>query len=635
MNLLIAIFIGLISLLASLVVTAQSPHQEGLDAGRAANTATPGRVSATSATAVVPNYGLTPSEIGLTADTITTANQERVRLCRTRPNDPSCQAILGAQQSAANPRQVISTQDSSVAAARAVANDPYRLVSNLSTSYGACVPTTSLVSPAIYDKQSCHTYYLREPDQPCLKTLTVKVDFSCGVGFTGPVETGGNTPTCRNILTGVVLDAKATERDLWDNQCAGYEARVPQGLLPPDGTNVAVIGTGINDFVNKCERKASICLEGDVTKRIDGRDVYRACWQYQNLFDCVSNNVVSDCEQARTGQCSAAGAPTCTDYDMFFQTPFCTAYRSEFQCLIRDAVTRPSTSCAGQQYCVAGNCFDASHQNDGDFARSVALLEANRQAGKYLEPANMRLFKGFDNRCVKKLFGLINCCNRGGTGAGAAFANMAVLLASGRAIGSLASSTYTYDALFASDAPNFVINGFQSLFGTGGSSAAAGLLAGDLSVSSFMSSLVPGPWTVALLAIQYSGLLSCPEKEKVVAMKRDANLCVDLGSYCSKRLPVIRTCMEQTNSFCCFNSKLARILNVAGKAQMGRSLGTAQNPNCDGFSVEEFQQLDFSRIDLSEFYADIVPKTPDMNALTERIRQTTGNCAANGGRCGP
>ena len=84
-----------------------------------------------------------------------------------------------------------------------------------------------------------------------------------------------------------------------------------------------------------------------------------------------------------------------------------------------------------------------------------------------------------------------------------------MLGAGGQAVGALGSS-YTYDALFASDAPDLAIAGFEALFGAGGgSSALAGLIAGDLSVASFVEALVPGPWTIAMLAIQLSGLLSC------------------------------------------------------------------------------------------------------------------------------
>ena len=35
--------------------------------------------------------------------------------------------------------------------------------------------------------------------------------------------------------------------------------------------------------------------------------------------------------------------------------------------------------------------------------------------------------------------------------------------------------------------------------------------------------------------------------------------------------------------------------------------GSAKAPNCEGFTPEEFQMLDFSQIDLSEVFADIEP----------------------------
>ncbi len=39
--------------------------------------------------------------------------------------------------------------------------------------------------------------------------------------------------------------------------------------------------------------------------------------------------------------------------------------------------------------------------------------------------------------------------------------------------------------------------------------------------------------------------------------------------------------------------------------------GDPENPNCRGFTPEEFQMLDFSRIDLSEWYGDIEVKAQD------------------------
>jgi hypothetical protein len=114
---------------------------------------------------------------------------------------------------------------------------------------------------------------------------------------------------------------------------------------------------------------------------------------------------------------------------------------------------------------------------------------------------------------------------KGGGTSGSLFSTMALISgAGGQAVGAVGSS-YTYDALFTADAPDMVIAGFEALFGAGGgSSALAGLIAGELSVGSFMTSLVPGPWTIAMLAIQLSGLMSCEQAEQVLAMKNDNRL---------------------------------------------------------------------------------------------------------------
>ena len=141
------------------------------------------------------------------------------------------------------------------------------------------------------------------------------------------------------------------------------------------------------------------------------------------------------------------------------------------------------------------------------------------------------------------------------------------------------------------------------------------------SVASFVGTLVPGPWTIAMLAIQLSGILSCEQAEQILAMKRDNRLCHGVGSYCSSRVPIIRLCIETTESYCCFNSRLARIVNEQGRAQLGRGWGGAESPDCGGFSVAQLQALDFSRMDLTEFYAEIAPTLPDVGSLRSRAQQ--------------
>jgi conjugal transfer mating pair stabilization protein TraN len=132
---------------------------------------------------------------------------------------------------------------------------------------------------------------------------------------------------------------------------------------------------------------------------------------------------------------------------------------------------------------------------------------------------------------------------------------------------------------------------------------------------------VPGPWSIAMLAIQLSGLLSCDQAQQILAMKKDNSLCHTVGSYCSMKVPIIGTCIQTTQSYCCFNSKLARILNEQGRAQLARGWGGAKSPDCGGFTVAQLQSLDFSRMDLSEFYAEIAPKMPAVGTLQQQAQQ--------------
>ncbi|MFH1671884.1 MAG: conjugal transfer protein TraN [Pseudomonadota bacterium] len=87
-------------------------------------------------------------------------------------------------------------------------------------------------------------------------------------------------------------------------------------------------------------------------------------------------------------------------------------------------------------------------------------------------------------------------------------------------------------------------------------------------------------------------------------------------------MPLIREIACQARSgrmsrlflYCCFNSKLARIVHEQGRPQLQgdiSSWGGAESPNCRGFTPEEFQMLDFARIDLSEWYGDIEVKAQD------------------------
>jgi len=108
------------------------------------------------------------------------------------------------------------------------------------------------------------------------------------------------------------------------------------------------------------------------------------------------------------------------------------------------------------------------------------------------------------------------------------------------------------------------------------------------------------------------GLGQCKQEEIQLAKLKGKGLCHEIGEYCSReiKLGFIKICIEHSKSYCCFNSKLSRITHEQGRPQMKTDVsnwGAPEGPHCRGFIPEEFQMLDFSRIDLSEWYGDIVP----------------------------
>lgn len=380
-------------------------------------------------------------------------------------------------------------------------------------------------------------------------------------------------------------------------------------------TMLAVAATSVR--AADCQKAAESCVEGPETRNIGGYPVYRECWRYRAQYSCVSQAMTDDCQPLRNRGCSQIGS-SCVDTN---PQGACMLYEQTWQCRVSSGSTSTITNCGGQQFCLDGKCFDTGNAPDADFARMVTAMEVQREAGKYVDPNTLVVFQGYDNRCRKKLFGLVNCCKGAGSSS-SLFSNLNLILGAGGQVMGAVGSSYTYDALFVSDAPNMVLAGFEALFGAGGgSSALAGLVAGDLSVELFVQSLVPGPWTIAILAIQLSGILDCEQAEQILAMKRDNRLCHGVGSYCSSRLPIIRLCVETTESYCCFNSRLARILNEQGRSQLGRSWGGPQSPDCSGFTVGQLQALDFSRMDLTEFYAEIAPTLPDVGAMRSRAQE--------------
>ncbi|WP_168062786.1 conjugal transfer protein TraN [Candidatus Manganitrophus noduliformans] len=125
-------------------------------------------------------------------------------------------------------------------------------------------------------------------------------------------------------------------------------------------------------------------------------------------------------------------------------------------------------------------------------------------------------------------------------------------------------------------------------------------------------------------------LLGCNSAEETLQAHRNAGQCVEVGTYCSRRVDLEFTtvCVERSTGFCCFSSKLTRIIQEQGRSQLGIGWGTPQAPDCRGLTVEELQRIDFERVDFSEYYADIMADPPDPDELAAQA-QSSGALTPN------
>ncbi len=248
---------------------------------------------------------------------------------------------------------------------------------------------------------------------------------------------------------------------------------------------------------------------------------------------------------------------------------------------------------AGGYSCSSSGCVDVSAAGgvlDESRPRAHVVDDGARDAsGVCLD--QMRIFSGFALDCrppgAQTLFS--NCCkNRGkiitddgGGGLGAA--------------GTITGFTAVFSGMSAA----------YSAFSAGASaSAAAG--AGASSIVSFFSPVSLAGAALIGLMVEFLNL-GCDAQDMETGVLRGSGMCREIGEYCAVRLPLLG-CIQKKRAHCCFNSKLARIIQEQGRPQLAAFVsqpslwGEPTAPQCRGFTPEEFQALDFSAMDLSEYF---------------------------------
>lgn len=109
----------------------------------------------------------------------------------------------------------------------------------------------------------------------------------------------------------------------------------------------------------------------------------------------------------------------------------------------------------------------------------------------------------------------------------------------------------------------------------------------------------------------FVGGCNAEEKQLAIASVKQSR-CVRVGGrYCSKRIKIgpIKVCIEKRDSYCCYGSKLSRIIQEIAHQQLKLSFGTAQRPNCGSLNAEQLSHINFdtpyARSKLSEILGEV------------------------------
>ena len=463
------------------------------------------------------------------------------------------------------------------------------------------------------DSYECDTDDSKDYCQPVIALGCGSINSVCNSTSTisGKCLNYMNTFVCTNKEVGLPLPTNVWLMDtryriasevIDDSACAGLAAKATCTLYGGD-----------------------VCTDATPSKVINGLSVARACWSWDRTYQCVDSKTTTDCGPVKTNPACKETASSCTE----MMGAVCQVIEHQYTCTNGGAGPTVTSSCAADKFCMGTVCFDTGYPADQGFGQVVVGMELMRQAGYYLDPNSLEVFKGTSEKCEKKLFGLGDCCKTSGGGSGYSNDNVASTLGlKGLQFGGeyvkAVGTPYVYDMLWNSG------SAYLSGIAETAWSASAWTSTGNVGLYGFTWSVGAeaitfvgfDPWSFAAsVALQVAmSMLSCNQDEQALAMKRGQNLCIYTGDRCTEKF--LGACLTREQKYCCYNSVLGKIVARGAGAQLGRP---PSGGNCGGFSPAELQTVNFAAIDFSEFIAQVAPT---VKTVTPAAVRATSNISA-------
>lgn len=381
-----------------------------------------------------------------------------------------------------------------------------------------------------------------------------------------------------------------------------------------------------------------VCLAG--TSLPQGAfQLTQTCWEYSYSYVCNTNSVNTCTVYEADPKCSIISS-SCSDNNPYTNT--CIEWLYTYQCETTPPVTEEVATCSNNLGIAS---MPTPNNVNANFAKMAISMEMASQGTTYIDGG--MLFGGVRESCSKGEYGLYNCCtSAGGAQSNSAVANVLtsmgldVIMYLGQSAVDMASP-YIFDAMYNND---IWTQGMTESYGAGGTN----LTSGGFSIGAYgftYSTVAPAagsgvmganttyainngtggyitfnPYVfAAMVVITYvQSLQECSTEEQMLSMHRGANLSHFLdppGEQCVDE-DVFGHCTEYRQSYCSFNSVLAKIINIQGKRQLGQDIN-----DCAGIPIGELANIDFSIIDFGEFIPKMTnyatshyPSSSEMNS---------------------
>ncbi len=370
-----------------------------------------------------------------------------------------------------------------------------------------------------------------------------------------------------------------------------------------------------------CTRIKNTCVEGAETRNINGKDIYKDCWRWDDAWVCAGGDTSDTCGVLAAHPDCQQQSETCTQSDesVCLQNKF--TYICESQpsnaggavltdtdhTITKDEITN---DCAGLEDChlESETCVEVGGTRviDGlSVTKDCWAWEQHYQCGGDTLNSDCDEFADCDyekRTCVttndagecthwEKEF---TCSTEG---AGSPDNNSLVDCGS---VNWCVSGNCEREERQANQAFPKAVVAMNAALEIGNDFDGVTVFAGTWrtckkQIAGVKNCCKGSGWGIEL------GLASCSEDSKMLAGKRQAGQAHYVRSWCSKKIKIIGTCLEKKQAWCSFNSRLGRIIQEGARDQLGIEWDTG----CRGLTPEELERLDYSQINLEEALGDI------------------------------